>query len=89
MVTLFEVLYGTTDYDAFLKAAVWAHYYTNPRQFLYVFSMAVLHLEDCRSIILPLLTRSRPTCFSPPTSPGKLREQWRLVVNEAKAHPGL
>jgi hypothetical protein len=47
-------LYGATDYDTFLKATVWVRDCTNPCQFLYVraFSVAVLHWEDCRGIIL-------------------------------------
>ncbi|PNF43213.1 hypothetical protein B7P43_G15667 [Cryptotermes secundus] len=63
MVTLFEVLYGATDYDTFLKAAAWARDRTNPRQFLYAFSVALLHREDCRGVILPPAYEITPHMF--------------------------
>jgi hypothetical protein len=63
MVALFEVLYGSTDYDTFFKAAVWARDRSNPRQFLYAFSVALLHREDCRGIVLPPAYEITPHMF--------------------------
>jgi hypothetical protein len=63
MVALFEVLYGATDYDTFLKAAAWARDRTNPRQFLYAFSVALLHREDCRGVMLPPAYEITPHVF--------------------------
>jgi hypothetical protein len=63
MVALFEMLYSATDYDTFFKAAVWARDRTNPRQFLYAFSVALLHREDCRGVILPPAYEITPHMF--------------------------
>jgi hypothetical protein len=63
MVALFEVLYGASDYDTFLKAAVWARDRTNPRQFLYAFSVALLHREDCKGLRLPPAYEITPHVF--------------------------
>ncbi|KAJ9574115.1 hypothetical protein L9F63_008529 [Diploptera punctata] len=63
MIALFETLYGATDFDTFFKTAVWARDRTNPRQFLYAFSVAILHREDCRGIKLPPQYEITPHVF--------------------------
>ncbi|XP_021915492.1 hemocyanin-like isoform X2 [Zootermopsis nevadensis] len=63
MVALFKVLHGAVDYDTFFKSAVWSRDLTNPRQFLYAFSVAVLHREDCRGVILPPAYEVTPHMF--------------------------
>jgi hypothetical protein len=42
---------------------VWARDRTNPRQFLYAFSVAVLHREDCRGMVLPPAYEITPHMF--------------------------
>nr|CAR85702.1 hemocyanin subunit type 2 precursor [Periplaneta americana] len=63
MVTLFETLYGATDYDTFFRTAVYARDRLNPRQFLYAFSVALLHRQDCRGICLPPAYEITPHMF--------------------------
>lgn len=63
MVALFEVLYGAADYDSFFKVAVWARDRTNPRQFLYAFSVALLHREDSKGLTLPPAYEITPHMF--------------------------
>ncbi|PSN36663.1 Hemocyanin B chain [Blattella germanica] len=63
MITIFETLYGALDWDTFFRTAVWARDIVNPRQFLYAFSVAVLHRDDCRGIKLPPQYEITPHVF--------------------------
>nr|CAR85696.1 hemocyanin subunit type 2 [Hierodula membranacea] len=63
MVALFEVLYSAVDYDTFFNTAVWARDRMNPRQFLYSFSVALLHRPDCRGLTLPPAYEITPHMF--------------------------
>nr|CAD7592478.1 unnamed protein product [Timema genevievae] len=50
MVTLFEALYGANDYDTFFSTAVYFRDRVNPRQFLYAFSVALLHRKELQGV---------------------------------------
>nr|CAD7194814.1 unnamed protein product [Timema douglasi] len=63
MVTLFEALYGAKDYDTFFSTAVYFRDRVNPRQFLYAFSVALLHRKDCRGLVLPPAYEITPHMF--------------------------
>nr|CAD7427690.1 unnamed protein product [Timema monikensis] len=63
MVTLFEALYGAKDYDTFFSTAVYFRDKVNPRQFLYAFSVALLHRKDCRGLVLPPAYEITPHMF--------------------------
>nr|CAQ63322.1 hemocyanin 2 [Thermobia domestica] len=63
MIDVFEILYFANDYDTFFKTAVWLRDRMNPRQFLYAFSVALLHRKDCRGFTLPPAYEITPHMF--------------------------
>ncbi|XP_063243509.1 hemocyanin B chain-like isoform X2 [Bacillus rossius redtenbacheri] len=63
MVQMFEALHGATDFDTFLGTAAWLRDRVSPRQFLYAFSVALLHRPDCRGITLPPAYEITPHMF--------------------------
>lgn len=63
MIHLFEILYGAVDFETYYNTAVWARDLMNPRQFLYAFSVALLHRQDCKGIILPPAYEITPHMF--------------------------
>ncbi|XP_015605372.1 hemocyanin A chain [Cephus cinctus] len=63
MITLFESLYFAGDWTSFLKTACWARDHINEGVFIYALSVAVLHRQDCRGIILPPAYETYPHLF--------------------------
>lgn len=53
MILLFESLLYSLDFDTFLRTAVWARDRINEGQFVYALSVAVLHREDTKGVVLP------------------------------------
>nr|CAR85695.1 hemocyanin subunit type 1 [Hierodula membranacea] len=53
MITVFESLFFAQDWDTFLRTACWCRDRVNEGQFVYALSVAVLHREDTRGIVLP------------------------------------
>lgn len=63
MILLFEALYFANDWDSFLATACWARDRLNEGMFVYAMSVAVLHREDCRGIVLPPAYETYPHLF--------------------------
>nr|CAD87762.1 hemocyanin subunit 1 [Perla marginata] len=63
MILLFESFLFAQDWDTFFKTAVWARDRINEGQFVYALSVAVLHREDCKGIILPPAYEIYPHMF--------------------------
>lgn len=53
VVTMFHMLYYAKDFTTFIKTACWMRLYMNEGMFVYAFTVACRHREDCRGIILP------------------------------------
>nr|AUO15578.1 hexamerin-like protein 1 [Haplotropis brunneriana] len=60
---LFELLYYAKDFDTFYQTAVWAREHLNEAMFVYAFTIAVLHREDTRDVILPAPYEIYPQLF--------------------------
>ncbi|XP_077289151.1 arylphorin subunit alpha-like [Arctopsyche grandis] len=52
-VALFNVFYYAKDFETFYKTACWAREFMNQGVFVYSFTVAVLHREDCHGFVLP------------------------------------
>lgn len=50
---IFDVLYFAKDWDTFFKTAVFLREYVNEGMFVYALSVAVVHRQDTRDLILP------------------------------------
>ncbi|XP_066991439.1 hexamerin [Anabrus simplex] len=50
---IFDMLYLAKDYDTFYRTACWGRDRINEGMFVYALSVAVIHREDTRDIILP------------------------------------
>nr|CAC44752.1 hemocyanin subunit 4 [Cupiennius salei] len=79
---LFEVLFGANDFDDFIKLATQARDIVNEGLFVYAFSVAVVHRDDCKGVTLPPIQEVFPDRFVP-------AETINLATKEAKNHPGL
>ncbi|CAH2239997.1 jg3425 [Pararge aegeria aegeria] len=53
VVTIFHMLYYAKDFTTFIKTACWMRLYLNEGMFVYAFTVAVRHRDDCKGIILP------------------------------------
>jgi hypothetical protein len=53
MVTIFESLFYAEDWDTFIRTACYVRDRVNEGQFVYALSVAVLHREDTRGMVLP------------------------------------
>nr|CAR85693.1 hemocyanin subunit type 1 precursor [Carausius morosus] len=53
MVLLFESMFYALDWDTFYKTACWARDRINEGQFIYALSVAVIHRDDAKGIVLP------------------------------------
>ncbi|WP_411018609.1 hypothetical protein, partial [Salmonella sp. s29873] len=53
MILLCESLLFANDWETFLRTAAWARDRVNEGQFVYALSVAVLHREDTRGVVLP------------------------------------
>nr|AUO15571.1 hexamerin-like protein 2 [Prosarthria teretrirostris] len=60
---LFDLFYYAKDFDTFYKTAVWAKDHVNEAQFVYAFTLAVLHREDTRDVVLPAPYEIFPQLF--------------------------
>ncbi|WP_411017932.1 hypothetical protein, partial [Salmonella sp. s39606] len=52
MILLFESLLFANDWETVLRTAAWARDRVNEGQFVYALSVAVLHREDTRGVVL-------------------------------------
>nr|CAC44753.1 hemocyanin subunit 5 [Cupiennius salei] len=76
---LFEILYAAKDFDDFIKLSTQARDVVNEGLFVYVFSVAVVHRDDCRGVTLPPIQEVFPDRFIP-------AETINLATKEAKNH---
>lgn len=53
VISLFDVFYYAKDFDTFYNTAAWARVHVNAGQFVYALSVAVIHREDTRGLVLP------------------------------------
>nr|CAD7427689.1 unnamed protein product [Timema monikensis] len=53
MVLLFESFLFSQDWETFYKTACWARDRINEGQFIYALTVAVLHREDTKGVVLP------------------------------------
>lgn len=63
MITIFESLFFAEDWDTFLRTACYARDRVNEGQFVYALSVAVLHREDTRGLVLPPAYEIYPHMF--------------------------
>nr|CAR85701.1 hemocyanin subunit type 1 precursor [Periplaneta americana] len=63
MITVFESFFFAEDWDTFYRTACWARDRVNEGQFIYALSLAVLHREDTRGIVLPPAYEIYPHLF--------------------------
>jgi len=63
MITIFESLFFAEDWDTFFRTACYARDRVNEGQFIYALSVAVLHREDTRGIVLPPAYEIYPHLF--------------------------
>jgi hypothetical protein len=63
MITLFEALFFAEDWETFLRTACYARDRVNEGQFVYALSVAVLHREDTRGVVLPPAYEIYPHMF--------------------------
>lgn len=52
-IKVFHVLYFAKDFDTFIRACCWFREHINEGMFVYALTVAVLHRDDCRGILLP------------------------------------
>ncbi|XP_077301312.1 arylphorin-like [Arctopsyche grandis] len=62
-VALFNVFYYAKDFETFYKTACWAREFMNHGVFVYSFTVAVLHREDCHGFVLPAAYEIYPFYF--------------------------
>nr|CAQ63321.1 hemocyanin 1 precursor [Thermobia domestica] len=63
MIYLFEALFYANDWNTFLSTACWARDRINEGQFVYALSVAVLHREDTKGVVLPPAYEIYPHLF--------------------------
>jgi hypothetical protein len=63
MITIFESLFYAEDWDTFYRTACYARDRVNEGQFIYALSVAVLHREDTRGVVLPPAYEVYPHLF--------------------------
>ncbi|XP_077294899.1 uncharacterized protein LOC143917289 [Arctopsyche grandis] len=52
-VSLFHLFFFAKDFDTFYRCACWARMHMNEGMFVYALTVAVMHRNDCRGIVLP------------------------------------
>ncbi|KAF7267906.1 hypothetical protein GWI33_018904 [Rhynchophorus ferrugineus] len=62
-IAIFDLFYYAKDFDTFYKTAVVSRKWLNEAMFLYTYSLAVIHREDCYGITLPPLYEIYPYYF--------------------------
>jgi hypothetical protein len=63
MIMIFESLFFAEDWDTFFSTACYVRDRVNEGQFIYALSVAVLHREDTRGIVLPPAYEIYPHLF--------------------------
>nr|CAR85697.1 hemocyanin subunit type 1 precursor [Cryptotermes secundus] len=63
MITIFESLFYAEDWDTFYRTACYVRDRVNEGQFVYALSVAVLHREDTRGMVLPPAYEVYPHLF--------------------------
>jgi hypothetical protein len=63
MITIFESLLYAEDWETFLRTACYARDRVNEGQFVYALSVAVLHRDDTRGMVLPPAYETYPHLF--------------------------
>nr|QCC26463.1 hexamerin 3 precursor [Octostigma sinensis] len=77
-IALFELLYYAQDFETFYKTAAWARVRVNEGQFVYAVSVAVLHRQDTRGVVLPPLHKIYPSFF---VNKHVIREVYKAKIN--------
>lgn len=62
-IALFKLFYYAKDWDTLYKTAVWARQNVNQGMFVYAFSVALIHRQDTRHIMLPPIYEILPHKF--------------------------
>ncbi|XP_048513195.1 hexamerin-like isoform X1 [Athalia rosae] len=62
-ISLFRLFKSATNHDTFLKTAAWARIHVNEGQFIYAFSVAVVHRTDMKFVKLPPPYEINPHLF--------------------------
>jgi hypothetical protein len=63
MITIFESFFFAEDWDTFFRTACYVRDRVNEGQFIYALSVAVLHRQDTRGIVLPPAYEIYPHLF--------------------------
>nr|AIO11839.1 hemocyanin-like protein [Coptotermes formosanus] len=85
-ICLFDLFYFANDYDTFYKTACWARDRVNPLMFWYSFTIAVLHREDTRDVIMPPPYEVYPYFFVDNEVIQKGYEYWMMNVRNTPQH---
>lgn len=64
-ISLFKVFYYAKDWPTLWKTAAWARQYVNEGQFVYAFSVALVHRPDTEHLVLPPIYEIYPYYFFP------------------------
>ncbi|KAJ8986133.1 hypothetical protein NQ317_005604 [Molorchus minor] len=62
-IAVFKLLFYSKDYEAFYNTAVWARQNLNEGLFLYSFTVAVVHRQDTKDLVLPPIYETYPYYF--------------------------
>lgn len=62
-VALFHLFYYAKDWETFQKTFEWARYHVNEGQFIYAFTIAIIHRKDTAGIVLPAPYEINPYYF--------------------------
>nr|QCC26461.1 hexamerin 1 precursor [Octostigma sinensis] len=62
-IVLFELLYSAENFQTFYNTSAWARVHVNEGMFVYAVSVAVLHRQDTRGVVLPPLHEVYPHFF--------------------------
>lgn len=77
-IALFDLFYYAKDFDTFYKTACVARHWVNEGLFLYSFSVAITHRDDCYGIVLPPIYEIYPYYFY---SADTIQEAYKYVFS--------
>nr|CAA34643.1 hemocyanin e [Aphonopelma sp.]CAA34772.1 unnamed protein product [Aphonopelma sp.] len=77
---LYKILYTAKDFDEVINLAKQSRTFVNEGLFVYAVSVALLHRDDCKGIVVPAIQEIFPDRFVP-------TETINLAVKEAANHP--
>lgn len=77
---LYKILYTAKDFDELINLAKQARSFVNEGLFVYAVSVAILHRDDCKGIVIPPIEEVFPDRFVP-------AETVNLAIKEAANHP--